>query len=108
VQKLERTLSIAQTHLLEKPRTPPMDYVEKLIPKEPIQVPLESLLFTVPDDLQFPIHNKTSTGTHVAMEDTTCIVEEEFLGEFLHLDSNVSIQDTDSQIRTEAKEIGTM
>jgi hypothetical protein len=36
---------------LEKPRTPPMAYVEEEILEEPIQVPPESLLFIVPDDL---------------------------------------------------------
>jgi hypothetical protein len=37
-----------------------MAYVEEVIPEEPIQVPPESLLFTVPDDLQFPNHNTVS------------------------------------------------
>jgi hypothetical protein len=89
-----------------------MAYVEEVILEEPIQVPPESLLFTVPDDLQFPSHNTMSTSAQAAMEGATCIVEEEFPGEFLHLDSNVSIQDTDNQIGTEveavkAEDIGT-
>jgi hypothetical protein len=48
VQRLERTLSIAQTQHWERPRTPPMAYVEEEILEEPIQVPPESLLFTFP------------------------------------------------------------
>jgi hypothetical protein len=93
-----KSLSIARTQHLEKPRTPPMAYVEEVIPEEPIQVPPESLLFTVPDDLQFPSLNTMSTSTQDAMEGTTCIVEEEFPGEFLHMDSNVSTQDTDKKL----------
>ena len=60
-----------------------MAYVEEVIPEKPIQVPPKSLLFTVPDDLQFPNHNTASTSAQVAMEGATYIVEEEFL----HLDS---------------------
>jgi hypothetical protein len=48
---MERALSIAMNQHLEKPRTPPMAYVKEVILKEPIQVPLESILFKVLDDL---------------------------------------------------------
>jgi hypothetical protein len=57
------------------------------------------------DDLQSPNHNPTSTSTQAAMEGATCIVEEEFPGEFLHLDSIASIQDTDSQVGTTTEEV---
>jgi hypothetical protein len=63
-----------------------MAYMEEVILEEPILFPLESLLFTVPDNWQPPIQFPTSTsasGTiHHAQEDreeTTCIIEEEFL-----------------------------
>jgi hypothetical protein len=89
VQRLERALSIARTQRWEKPRTSPMAYVEEEIPEEPIQVPPESLLFTVPDNWQPPNHIPTSTSASAiiqqaqeAREETTCIIEEEFL----HLD----------------------
>jgi hypothetical protein len=81
-----------------------MAYVKEENLEEPIQVPPESL-FTILDDLQSPIHNPASTSVEVAMEGVTCIVEEEFLGEFLHLDSITSIHDKDSQVRTTAEEV---
>ena len=37
------------------------------------------------------------------MEGATCIVEEEFQEEFLHMDSNVSTRDNDDKIGDEAK-----
>jgi hypothetical protein len=64
-----------------------MAYIEEEFPEEPIQVPSESLLFTVPDDLQFPNINKASTRTESTMEGATCIDEEEFL----HKAPNISL-----------------
>jgi hypothetical protein len=61
-QQLERALSIARTQRTqaalnrEKVRSPPMAYVEEVIPEEPLQFPLESLLFTVPENWQPPSH----------------------------------------------------
>jgi hypothetical protein len=52
-KKFEKTLAMACTQRTRKPgRTgmPPMAYVEEIIPDKPIQVPLEHLLFTVPDN----------------------------------------------------------
>jgi hypothetical protein len=49
------------------------------IPEEPIQVPPESLLYTVPDDYLRPNTSKVDTGTEETMEGATCIVQEEFL-----------------------------
>ena len=46
-----------------------------------------------------------SISTHAAMEGATCIIEEEFLGEFLHMDSNVSTQDTNKKIGEEAEAV---
>jgi hypothetical protein len=37
-----------------------MAYVEEKFPEEPIQVPPESLLYTVSDDYLFPSTNKES------------------------------------------------
>jgi hypothetical protein len=57
---LERALSIARTQRIQAARrggmvrSPPMAYVEEVIPEEPIQIPLESLLFTVPENWQPP------------------------------------------------------
>jgi hypothetical protein len=99
VQQLERALSIAQTQCTERPRTPPMAYVEEVILEEPIQVPSESLLFTVPDDLQLPSHHTMSISTQAAMEGATCIIEEEFPGEFLHLDSSVPPRTPTTKVR---------
>jgi hypothetical protein len=105
VQRLECALSIAQTQQREKPRTSPMAYVEEEISKEPIQVPLKSLLFTMSDDWHPPNHNLASTSTPTSMEGATCIIEEEFPEEFLHLDSMASIQNTDNEVRIVAKEV---
>jgi hypothetical protein len=103
VQRLEQALSIARTQRREKPRTSPMAYVEEDIPEEPIQVPPESLLFTVPDNWQPPSHIPASTSASTiiqqaqeAREETTCIIEEEFPEEFLHLDPEDTIQTKDS------------
>jgi hypothetical protein len=48
LQNLEWALSIARTQRTARPHTPPMAYVEEEFPEEPIQVPPESLLYTVP------------------------------------------------------------
>jgi hypothetical protein len=78
-----------------------MAYIEEEILEEPIQVPPESLLFTVSDDWHPPSHNPASTRAPTTMEGATCIIEEEFL----HLDSAASIQNTDSQVGTVAEEV---
>jgi hypothetical protein len=70
-----------------------MAYVEEVIPEEPLQLPLESLLFTVPENWQPPSHFSVKF-TAPAIEFFTCIMEEAeevhtcIMGEeFLHLDS---------------------
>jgi len=78
-----------------------MAYVEEVIAEEPIQVPLESFLFAVPDDLQFPNLNTMSKRTQATMEHATCIVEEEFPREFLHMDSNFTTHDNEDKIGDE-------
>jgi hypothetical protein len=82
-----------------------MAYVEEEILEEPIQVPPESLLFTFLDDMQSPSHNPASTSAPTTMEGATCIIEEEFPGEFLHMDSIASIQDTDDPVGTTMEEV---
>jgi hypothetical protein len=86
-----------------------MAYVEDVILEEPIQVPRESLLFIVPENLQPPSHIPASTSASAIIwqaqetrEETTCIIEEEFPKEFLHLDPEDTIQIKDSI----AKELG--
>jgi hypothetical protein len=102
---LEHALSIARTQRWEKPRMLPMAYVEKVIPKEPIQHPLESLLFTVLDNWQPPSHIPTSTSASTivqqaqeAREEATYIIEEDFPEEFLHLDPADTTQTKDSAV----------
>jgi hypothetical protein len=80
-----------------------MAYVEEEISEEPIQVPLESLLFIVTDNWHPPNHILVSKSAstivqkaHKAREKATCIIEEEFPKEFLHLDSVDTIQTKDS------------
>jgi hypothetical protein len=94
---LERALSIARTQRIQATRrggmvrSPPMAYVEEVIPEEPIQIPLESLLFTVPENWQPPsnffvedtkpataAHHDTNTMEEKIEEVHICIVEEEF------------------------------
>jgi hypothetical protein len=75
-----------------------MAYFEEEILEEPIQVPPESLLFIVSNDWQPPSHNITRTRSPFSMEGATCIIEEEFQDEFLHLNSVASIQNTDNQV----------
>jgi hypothetical protein len=56
-QKFEKVLSIARKKepvRPGRPRTTPMAYVEEIVPEEPIQVPPEHLLFTVPDNWDLP------------------------------------------------------
>jgi hypothetical protein len=76
-----------------------MAFVEEEIPEEPSQVPPESLLFTIPNNWQPPSQIPTSTSAPTtilqaqeAREETTCIIEEEFL----HLDTEDTIQIKDS------------
>lgn len=77
-----------------------MDYVEELIPKEPIHIPQESLLVTMPENWQPPskffvedtkpataAHHDTNTMEEKIEEVHICIVEEEFSKEFLHMAS---------------------
>jgi hypothetical protein len=73
--------------------------------EEPIQVPPESLLFTVSDDCSPPAIIQQAQEPQAAMEGATCIIEEEFPEEFLHLDSVASIQNTDNQVGTVAEEV---
>jgi hypothetical protein len=93
-QKFEKALSIARkqrARKTRKPRTPPMAYVEEIVPEEPFQVPPEHLLFTVPDNWDPPtcflVETKPPTITHSHkegnedLEQTTCYVEEEFSGD---------------------------
>jgi hypothetical protein len=54
-----------------------MAFVEEEIPEEPIQVPLESLLYTVPDAQDIPNTNIATMDLARAMEGATCIVQEE-------------------------------
>ena len=88
---MERAFSISRTLFVLKPTTPLMAYVEEEISEEPIQVPSESLLFTAPEDLQFPNINTNSTNAQDSMEGTTDIIEEELSEEFLHKAPSVSI-----------------
>jgi hypothetical protein len=85
-----------------------MAYVEEVIPEEPLQVPPESLLFTVPDNWQPPSHFSaeaiapdTDRPVREAKEAYTCIVEEE---EFLHLDSQDATLPGDFKISNAAEE----
>jgi hypothetical protein len=72
---LERTLSIdctqriQATHREGMVRSPLMAYVEEVILEEPIQIPLKSLLFIVPENWQPPSNffvedTKPATASH--------------------------------------------
>jgi hypothetical protein len=92
-QRFERALSMALTQLVHKarkPRMPPMSYVEEIFLEEPIQAPLEHLLFTVLDNWNLPtcflgeVELKATGTLHSCHrkddqieEPTTCYVEEE-------------------------------
>ena len=72
-----------------------MAFVEEEIPDEPSQVPPESLLFTIPNNWHSPSQIPTSTSAPTtilqaqeAREETTFIIEEEFI----HLDTEDTIQ----------------
>jgi hypothetical protein len=54
-----------------------MDFMEEEILEEPIQVPLESLLYMVPDAQDNPNTNIAAIDSVMAMEGATCIVQEE-------------------------------
>jgi hypothetical protein len=60
LQRLERALSIARTQMACRDGSermawsPPATFVEEVIPEEPIQLPPESMLFTVPENWQPP------------------------------------------------------
>jgi hypothetical protein len=58
-------------------KTPPMAYVEEEILKEPITVPPDSLLYTVPDLHDRPNTSLPAIDTTTALEGATCIVQEE-------------------------------
>jgi hypothetical protein len=91
-KKFERALAMACTRRTRKPWTPPMAYVEEIVPDEPIQVPPAHLLFTVLDNWDPPTcfvdeakpQDPGMTHSHKegdpAWEHTTCYVEEEFSG----------------------------
>jgi len=56
MQRLDRALSISHTYMACRDGgermawSPPAMFVEEVIPEEPIQLPLESMLFTVPEN----------------------------------------------------------
>jgi hypothetical protein len=93
LQRMERALSLARTHLARREneaRLPPMAYVEEIFPEEPIQAPLEHLLFTVPDNWQPTSHflekntsaaSEKQPGSGIGAENyddfPTCYIEEE-------------------------------
>ena len=56
-----------------------MAYVEEEIPKEPITVPPNSLLYIVSDPQDRPSTNHFASATTCAMEGVTCIIQEEIL-----------------------------
>jgi hypothetical protein len=74
---LERDLSISQTQLITKMTTPPMAFMEEEISKEPIQVPPDSLLYTISDAQDSPNTSIVATDPVTSMEGATCIVQEE-------------------------------
>jgi hypothetical protein len=51
-----------------------MAYVEEEILEEPITVPLDSLLYTVPYHHDRPNTNIPATSTTISLEGETCIV----------------------------------
>ena len=82
-----------------------MAYVEEEILEEPIQVPSESLLFTVPEALQFPNINTNRTNAQDSMEGATDIIEEEFSEDFLQRAPSISIQDNINKVEEETEEV---
>jgi hypothetical protein len=98
-QRLERALSMAKTQIARRARiswSPPMAFVEEVLPEEPLQIPPEPLLFTVPENWQ-PSSSLPGEVTkavtvesqgHSTMEEfPTCYIEEEFPEELLHMAS---------------------
>jgi hypothetical protein len=77
LHELEKASSIARKQQIKKSMTPPMAYVEEEFPEEPIQVPPEFLLYTVPDSQDRPNTNIATMDTTTTMEGATCIVQEE-------------------------------
>jgi hypothetical protein len=75
--KLAQASSTALIQGNKEPNSPPMAYVEEEIPEEPITVPPESLLYTVPDHQDRPNTSLPATTTVEAMEGATCIIQEE-------------------------------
>jgi hypothetical protein len=79
--------------------SPPVTFVEEVIPEEPIQLPPESMLFTVPENWQPPTsfpeetqaitvaHHSTDTMESRMEEFHICYVEEEIPEECLHMAS---------------------
>jgi hypothetical protein len=78
--------------------SPPMAYVEEVTLEEPIQIPPESLLFTVPENWQPPsnfpeedtqsattTHHETNTMAEKMEEFHIFYIEEEFPEELLHM-----------------------
>jgi hypothetical protein len=105
-QRLERALSMAHTQRIqtalgeEMAWSPPMAYVEEVTLEEPIQILLESLLFTVLENWKPPrsfleedtmlittAHHNTITMEAKMEEFHICYVEEEFPEELLHMAS---------------------
>jgi hypothetical protein len=107
LQRLERSLSIAHTKRAKiacrdgnerMAWSPPATFVEDLIPEEPIQLPPESMLFTVPENWQPPTifpedetraittaHHNTGTMDSRMEEFPICYVEEELSKECLQM-----------------------
>jgi hypothetical protein len=77
-----------------------MAYIEEELLKEPIQVPPKSLLYTVLDDYLRPNTSKVDTSITTTMEGATCIVQEEFLEEFLHTTPDMYIHPSTSEAVT--------
>jgi hypothetical protein len=102
-QRLERAFSMDRTQIAHRERmawSPPMAYVEEVILDEPIQIPLEPLLFTVPENWQPPSnlpeeaikavnaeHQDHNTMEEQLEEFHICYVEEEFQEDLLHMAS---------------------
>jgi hypothetical protein len=80
-QRCLRKLSqVSSTTLIcgnKEPNSPPMAYVEEEIPKEPIMVFPDSILYTVADLQDRSNTSLPTTATTKAMEGETCIIQEE-------------------------------
>jgi hypothetical protein len=78
--RIHRLSQASSTSLIccdREKNSPPMAYVEEEIPEEPIMVPPDSLLYTVPDSQDPPSTSHSASATTCAMEGVTCIIQEE-------------------------------